>query len=122
MNKSLKQLYIDYTNNLNLGLVLKLMRTVLNITQEELAFRTNLNVSTIYRIENGMSKPNKSTLEAIARFYGVHINCLEYWKKEVYSGNVDGNRNLFYDLIIHALETKEVLEFTHIVEDIWKER
>jgi transcriptional regulator with XRE-family HTH domain len=53
------------------GEVLRRHRTTKDLTQEELAFRTGVDRTYIYRLENGLRQPTISTLFSIAAALGV---------------------------------------------------
>jgi len=58
---------------------LKEMRTANNLSQEELAFRSNISANQIGRIERGEINPTISTLKTIADAIGIHPkDMLEY--------------------------------------------
>ena len=59
--------------NTKIGLKIKLERTKLNISQEDLAFRANVNKNTIGAIERGTQSPTFDTLEAIAGAFGITV-------------------------------------------------
>ena len=59
--------------NTKIGLKIKLERTKLNISQEDLAFRANVNKNTIRAIERGAQSPTFDTLESIAGAFGITV-------------------------------------------------
>lgn len=59
--------------NTKIGLKIKLERTKLNISQEDLAFRANVNKNTIGAIERGTQSPTFDTLESIAEAFGITV-------------------------------------------------
>ena len=59
--------------NNKIGLKIKLERTKLNISQEDLAFRANVNKNTIGAIERGEQSPTFDTLEAIADAFKMSV-------------------------------------------------
>jgi transcriptional regulator with XRE-family HTH domain len=54
-----------------LALVIRRMRTDLGITQEGLAFRAEVTVATLSRIERGVTNPAWTTVVKIAQALGV---------------------------------------------------
>lgn len=56
--------------------VLKSLRTVKGMTQEELAKALNISRSTVGMYENGSREPDYETLEAIADYFNVDIDYL----------------------------------------------
>ena len=59
-----------------LGLKIKIERTKLSISQEELAFKANVNKNTIGAIERGEQSPTVDTLEAIAKVFDMSLQDL----------------------------------------------
>jgi transcriptional regulator with XRE-family HTH domain len=62
--------------NTKIGLKIKLERTKLNISQEDLAFRANVNKNTIGAIERGAQSPTFDTLEAITGAFDITVQDL----------------------------------------------
>ena len=60
----------------NLGDLFKKKRQVKGLTQEELADRTNINLRTIQRIENGENKPRLNTVRSLAGELGLELDAL----------------------------------------------
>lgn len=65
-NKNIKK-------NSKIGLKIKLERTKLGISQEELGNRARLNKNTIGLIERGEQSPSFDTMEAIATAFGITV-------------------------------------------------
>lgn len=61
------------TKNNKIGLKIKLERTKLGISQEELGFRANANKNTIGMIERGEQSPTFDTMERIANAFGITV-------------------------------------------------
>lgn len=59
--------------NSKIGLKIKLERTKLGISQEELGFRAGLNKNTIGMIERGEQSPTFDTMEAIATAFVMTV-------------------------------------------------
>ena len=59
-----------------LGDLLKEARQLKGLTQEELADRTNINLRTIQRIENGDNKPRLNTVRSLAGELGLELESL----------------------------------------------
>ena len=59
--------------NSKIGLKIKLERTKLGISQEELGNRARLNKNTIGLIERGEQSPSFDTMEAIATAFGMTV-------------------------------------------------
>lgn len=55
---------------------IRLERTKINLSQEELAFRAGVNKNTIWKIETGQVSPQIDTLEKIANALGMDLNAL----------------------------------------------
>lgn len=58
---------------MKLGKKIKELRTLYNLTQEELANRTELTKGYISQIENGLTEPSISTLEDILKALGTNL-------------------------------------------------
>jgi len=58
----------------NLGDIFKEARQLKGLTQEELADRTNINLRTIQRIENGKNKPRLNTLRSLVGELGLELD------------------------------------------------
>lgn len=65
-NKNIKK-------NNKIGLKIKLERTKLGISQEELGFQAGLNKNTIGLIERGEQSPTFDTMEAIATAFNMTV-------------------------------------------------
>lgn len=63
----------NINKNNKIGLKIKLERTKLDISQEELGFRAGLNKNTIGLIERGEQSPTFDTMEAIATAFGMTV-------------------------------------------------
>jgi transcriptional regulator with XRE-family HTH domain len=72
---------------------LKQIRIYHNISQEDLAFKANLTVRTIQRIENGETKPRQDTLDRIANALSVSVDQL-FIEKKLDSSNNDNEIQL----------------------------
>ena len=59
--------------NNKIGLKIKLERTKLGISQEELGCHAGLNKNTIGLIERGEQSPTFDTMEAIANAFGITV-------------------------------------------------
>lgn len=66
---------------------LKQIRINRNISQEDLAFKADLTVRTIQRIENGETKPRQDTLDRIANALNIPFDQLFIEKKHGSSNN-----------------------------------
>ena len=60
----------------NIGLKIQKLRKLKGLTQEELAFETNLSVRTIQRIEKGEVDPRTYTLNVLAEALEVELGDL----------------------------------------------
>jgi transcriptional regulator with XRE-family HTH domain len=61
----------------DLGDIIKEARQLKGLTQEELADRTNINLRTIQRIENGENKPRLNTVRSLAGELGLELNAFK---------------------------------------------
>lgn len=65
---------------LNIGKKIKELRTLCNLTQEELANRTELTKGYISQLENDLAEPSISTLEDIVNALGIDLS--EFFKSD----------------------------------------
>ncbi len=59
--------------NKKIGLKIKLERIKLGLSQEDLAFKANVNKNTIGAIERAEQSPSFDTLEAIAKAFEISV-------------------------------------------------
>lgn len=58
----------------NFGVRLKALRTEKGMTQEELAYAAEVELSQIHRIETGKTNPTLSTLTALAEAFSITLS------------------------------------------------
>ncbi len=73
---------IDYRM---IGTRIRTLRTINNLTQEELAFRINASPSYVCHIENGRKKPSLKKLMEIAAVFKVTLDEFLYPSAQLYS-------------------------------------
>ena len=79
-----------------LGQRIKYLRKSKNITQEKLAEITNMDITSLSKIETGRNYPQPETLEKIANALGIEISQLFVFSENLSkSGYIDAiNRNI----------------------------
>lgn len=90
---------------------IKLLRTSLNLTQNQFAAAIESTLTTVSRIENGGSKPQLGTIKAIIRVYNVNTEWLNFGKGEMFNETkeVSQSANPWKDALIE--EMKSEIEF-----------
>ncbi|MGH7609675.1 MAG: helix-turn-helix domain-containing protein [Candidatus Dormibacteria bacterium] len=73
MNEADRALYHAFSREYDLAAQIIGLRKSLNLTQQQLAVRANLNQSEISRLERGVANPVKSTLDAVAGALGAKL-------------------------------------------------
>ncbi len=71
---------------MNIGKKIKELRILCNLTQEELANRTELTKGYISQLENDLAEPSISTLEDIVNALGINLS--DFFKSEELEKNV----------------------------------
>ena len=74
-------------NNLNLGKRLKQIRSDMGLSQEELAYRCNMQASHIGQIERGQKSPTLETLEKLASGLNITVSVLTDYSKDISPSN-----------------------------------
>lgn len=107
---------------MTLGEKIKLHRTKLNLSQEELAHKCELSRNAIYNYENNKRTPTISTLEIIANNLNLYVSDLLEDNKNAYYSNKLGILNAIDKDIknnILAAEEKRAL-FEHEMDELDK--
>ena len=94
--------------NLEIGKKIKELRTVCNLTQEELANRTELTKGYISQLENDLAEPSISTLEDIVRNQWKKIEMLYNDIKQAERKiNENDKRINELEVLVHVLMEKQ---------------
>lgn len=64
---------------MDLGLAIKTLRKELGISRIKLAEGSNLSVTALYNIENGLSFPSKETIDRLCTALGVPVSYLLFY-------------------------------------------
>ncbi len=90
----------------------KLIRTKRGLTQEQLSVKTNIALSTICRLENGVNMPREENLEALSKALEVSID--SFFKFEHYDGDRNSRIIKIFDMI-HKLNDEEIVIVQKII-------
>lgn len=87
---------------------IKLLRTSLNLTQNQFANSIESTLTTVSRLENGGSKPQLGTIRAIIRVYNVNSDWLNYGTGEMFETpkEVSQSANPWKDALITELKSE----------------
>ncbi len=89
-----------------IGARIKEIRTKKGLTQEQLSVKTNIALSTICRLENGVNMPREENLEALSEALEVSID--SFFKFEHYEGDRNSRIIKIFDMI-HKLNDEEIV-------------
>lgn len=89
-----------------IGARIKEIRTKKGLTQEQLSVKTNIALSTICRLENGVNMPREENLEALSEALEVSID--SFFKFEHYEGDRNSRIIKIFDMI-HKLNDEEII-------------
>jgi len=64
---------------MDIGLALKTLRKEIGLKQSEIAKRSNISVTALYNIENGLSFPSKETIDRLCTAIGVPVAYLLFY-------------------------------------------
>ena len=64
---------------MDLGSAIKTLRKDLNISRNKLAERSDISVTALYNIENGLSFPSKETIDRLCTALGVPVSYLLFY-------------------------------------------
>lgn len=64
---------------MDLGLAIKMLRKELGIKQAEIAKRSNISVTALWNIENGLTFPTKGTIDRLCAALGVPVSYLLFY-------------------------------------------
>ena len=91
---------------------IKEIRTKRGLTQEQLSVKTNIALSTICRLENGVNMPREENLEALSKALEVSID--SFFKFEHYDGDRNSRIIKIFDMI-HKLNDEEIVIVQKII-------
>lgn len=95
-----------------IGARIKELRTKRGMTQEQLSARTNIALSTICRLENGVNMPREENLEALSKVLDVNIDA--FFKFEHYEGDRNSRIVKIFDML-HKLKDDEIVMVQKII-------
>ena len=95
-----------------IGARIKEIRTKRGLTQEQLSVKTNIALSTICRLENGVNMPREENLEALSKALEVSID--SFFKFEHYEGDRNSRIIKIFDMI-HKLNDEEIVIVQKII-------
>ena len=95
-----------------IGARIKEIRTKRGLTQEQLSVKTNIALSTICRLENGVNMPREENLEALSKALEVSID--SFFKFEHYDGDSNSRIIKIFDMI-HKLNDEEIVIVQKII-------
>lgn len=95
-----------------IGARIKEIRTKRGLTQEQLSVKTNIALSTICRLENGVNMPREENLEALSKALEVSID--SFFKFEHYDGDRNSRIIKIFDMI-HKLNDEEFVIVQKII-------
>ena len=95
-----------------IGARIKEIRTKRGLTQEQLSVKTNIALSTICRLENGVNMPREENLEALSKALEVSID--SFFKFEHYDGDRNSRIIKIFDMI-HKLSDEEIVIVQKII-------
>ena len=95
-----------------IGARIKEIRTKRGLTQEQLSVKTNIALSTICRLENGVNMPREENLEALSKALEVSID--SFFKFEHYDGDRNSRIIKIFDMI-HKLNDEEIVIVQKII-------
>ena len=95
-----------------IGARIKEIRTKRGLTQEQLSVKTNIALSTICRLENGVNMPREENLEALSEALEVSID--SFFKFEHYEGDRNSRIIKIFDMI-HKLSDEEIVIVQKII-------
>ncbi len=94
----------------NLGKRLKQIRSDMGISQEELAYRCNMQASHISQIERGQKSPTLDTLEKLAAGLNITVSVLTDYATDIsFSGDEFVNKINSYLIKLNNKQKKQIL-------------
>jgi|ERR1051325_7116099 transcriptional regulator with XRE-family HTH domain len=86
---------------MNIGKIIKEIRTKKDLTQEELASKSSIKQTTISQIENGRKRPNRSSMKKICKALGVSESMVFLLATE--AEDIPKPRKEMYDLLFPSV-------------------
>ncbi len=99
-----------------IGARIKEIRIKRGLTQEQLSVKTNIALSTICRLENGVNMPREENLEALSEALEVSID--SFFKFEHYEGDRNSRIIKIFDMI-HKLNDEEIVIVQKIINSFF---
>ncbi len=99
-----------------IGARIKEIRTKRGLTQEQLSVKTNIALSTICRLENGVNMPREENLEALSEALEVSID--SFFKFEHYEGDRNSRIIKIFDMI-NKLNDEEIVIVQKIINSFF---
>ena len=88
---------------MDIGKVIKEIRTKKNFTQKDISSFCNISVTYLSQIENNKKEPSLSTLESISKFLGVPLPIIFFMGME--ENDIPSNKIEFYKYIHPSLNS-----------------
>lgn len=98
-----------------IGARIKEIRTKRGLTQEQLSVKTNIALSTICRLENGINMPREENLEVLSKVLDVNIDA--FFKFEHYEGDRNSRLIKIFDML-HKLSDEEIVMVQKIITSL----
>jgi transcriptional regulator with XRE-family HTH domain len=99
-----------------IGATIRKYRLEKGLTQEELAFRTDLQQSQIYRLENGIRRFNSEQLEKISQVLDIPV--IKFFEEEIKVERDIEERKLFEKISrMRSSKRKQLIEFLLNLDD-----
>ena len=106
--------------SIEVGMRIRDFRKAKGVTQEELGFRTGLNQSQIYKIENGIRRFNSEQLEKISEALDVPV--IKFFQGEITIDTKVSNQKLLRAITQLPTSKRElaviIIEYLQNVEDV----
>src|SRR5258706_5336919 len=93
--------------NMNIGTIIKTLRTAAGLNQKQLAKQLNISASALSLIENGEREPSLTILKAISRYFGIPVSVLFFEGEPIPEGLTEQQANNYsrvQDLMMDVLQ------------------
>ena len=94
--------------DMNIGRIIKTLRTAADLNQKQLAKQLNISASALSLIENGEREPSLTVLKAISRHFGIPVSVLFFEGEPIPEGLTEqqaSNYSRVQDLMMDVLKT-----------------
>lgn len=95
-----------------IGARIKEIRTKRGLTQEQLSVKSNIALSTICRLENGVNMPREENLEVLSKVLDVSMDA--FFRFEHYEGDRNSRIVKILDML-HKLKDDEIIMVQKII-------